>query len=52
MKDAKVKIICVKADEIIDIQKSINQWMTIGLLVKYEIIPNGENFVFNILLRK
>ena len=52
MKDAKVKILCVKADGIASIQKSINQWMTTGLLIKYEIIPNGDEYLFNILLRK
>ena len=35
-----------------DIQKKINQWITTGLLVKYEIHTAGNNVVFNICLKK
>lgn len=51
----RVEIITVLASEqkaITQVQQKINQWMTIGLLKKYEILSCGENIIFNILLKK
>jgi hypothetical protein len=36
-----------------DIQKKINQWITTGLLIKFETQPMGDGAIlFRILLRK
>ncbi|MEY3811661.1 MAG: hypothetical protein RIT11_757 [Pseudomonadota bacterium] len=35
-----------------ELQKKINQWMTTGLMVKYEIHASSDQFLFNILLKK
>ena len=33
-------------------QKKINQWMTTGLLKKYELLSAGNCIVFNICMKK
>jgi hypothetical protein len=44
----KVELEIVKPSDIKDMQKKINQWLTIGLLKKYEIFPVGDGtFLFN-----
>jgi len=55
MKNYKVDIISVAGDnqqELTKVQAKINQWMTNGLLMKYEIIPCGNNVIFNICKKK
>lgn len=54
-KDTKVVIEIVEQsdiDAVKDIQKKINQWITIGKFVKYEIHTTNESIVFNICLNK
>ena len=54
-KDTKVVIEIVEQSDIEavkDIQKKINQWITIGKLVKYEIHTTSQSIVFNICLNK
>lgn len=34
------------------IQAKINQWLTIGLMVKYEMHTTSTHVIFNILLKK
>lgn len=54
-KDTKVVIEIVEQsdiDAVKDIQKKINQWITIGKLVKYEMHTTSESIVFNICLNK
>ena len=51
----RVELITVLASDqkaLTQVQQKINQWMTIGLLKKYEIISAGDNVIFNILLNK
>lgn len=51
----KVQIISIPADsqsEITGMQKKINQWITTGLLRKYEIHTTSTHVVFNICLTK
>lgn len=33
-------------------QAKINQWITIGLMIKYEVHTTSTHVVFNILLKK
>jgi hypothetical protein len=35
-----------------EMQKKLNQWMTTGLLVKYEIHPSNGVYLFNVCLKK
>ena len=54
-KDTKVVIEIVEQsdiEDVKDIQKKINQWITIGKLVKYEIHTTSQSIVFNICLNK
>ena len=54
-KDTKVVIEIVEQSDIEavkDIQKKINQWITIGKLVKYEIHTTSQSIMFNICLNK
>ena len=52
MKDKKVVFELVPGNKLIDIQKKINQWMTIGLLIKYRTSAVGDNILFEIILKK
>ena len=55
MKNIKVIIEAISASDataIADMQKKINQWITIGKLAKYEIHTTAETLVFNIALYK
>ena len=40
------------ANAIKAMQKKINQWMTTGLLKKYELLSAGNCIVFNICMKK
>lgn len=40
------------ATAIKNMQKKINQWMTTGLLVKYELLAAGNCIIFNICMKK
>ena len=35
-----------------DTQTKLNQWITIGKLVKYEVLTAGNFIIFNICLKK
>jgi hypothetical protein len=51
----KVKIFSVKAEDnssLTSVQTKINQWITTGLLKKYEIHTTGTHVIFNICLKK
>jgi hypothetical protein len=51
----KVQIFTVAADDqkgLTAIQQKINQWITVGLLKKYEMHTTASQVVFNILLNK
>jgi len=55
MKNFKVKIISVLASDqeaLAAVQKKINQWITTGLLKKYNMHTAAEYIVFNICLNK
>jgi hypothetical protein len=55
MKNFKIKLVTVKSSDqqgLTKVQAQINQWITVGLLVKYEIHTANEDCVFNICLRK
>ena len=51
----KVKIFSVKAEDnssLTSVQTKINQWITTGLLKKYEMHTTATHIVFNVLLKK
>jgi len=50
--DIKIEIKLVPFDNLIDMQKKLNQWLTTGLLVKFksQVTPNGV--LYEIILRK
>ena len=53
--DYRVDIISVAADnlsELMKVQTKINQWITTGLLKKYDIHTTSTHVVFNILRNK
>lgn len=55
MKNLKVIIESIASSDetaLKGMQKKINQWMTTGLLVKYELHTCGDNVIFNICVRK
>lgn len=55
MKNYRVQLIPVNngdSEGLKEVQKKINQWMTTGLLVKYEIHASHDQFLFNICLKK
>lgn len=54
-KDTKIVMELVEQSDLIAlsaIQKKINQWNTIGKLIKYEIHTTSESILFNICLHK
>lgn len=51
----KVEIVSIEstnADGITAIQKKINQWITTGILAKYEIHTTSTHVIFNICCKK
>jgi len=55
MKNTRVQIFsvpCNEAEAITAVQKKINQWLTTGLLIKYEMHTTATHIVFNVALRK
>lgn len=52
MEKYRVVIEAVAPNAVGSMQKKINQWITTGLLKKYELHTCGDVVVFNILLRK
>jgi len=55
MKNTKVQIFsvpCNEADAITAVQKKINQWLTTGLLIKYEMHTTATHIVFNVAIKK
>lgn len=55
MKTLKVKIIAVLASDekaLTAVQQKLNQWMTTGMLKKYEMQTSAEHVIFNICLHK
>ena len=54
MKDHKVLLELISAEDkaLKGIQQKINQWMTIGLLVKFETQSIGDQILFKIILKK
>jgi hypothetical protein len=55
MKNRKVLIETILASDQVGLtamQKKLNQWMTVGLLVKYEMHTTATHIVFNICVKK
>lgn len=55
MKDLRIDIECILANDSVNltkIQAKINQWITKGELVKYEIHTTNTHIVFNICRKK
>jgi len=55
MKDLRIDIECILATDSVNltkVQAKINQWMTKGELVKYEIHTTNTHVVFNICRKK
>lgn len=53
--ETAVKLIIIEeseVDELAKVQKLLNQWNTIGKLVKYEVHSSGHSFLFNICYLK
>jgi hypothetical protein len=48
----KVLIEACSVEELPAMQKKINQWITTGLLRKYQMYPLGDKVIFNICLKK
>lgn len=45
-------VLAADAKALTGIQAKINQWITVGLLVKYEMHTTSTHVIFNILLKK
>jgi len=55
MIDNRILLECIDisdADALKGMQRKINQWMTQGLLVKFETVATGNLMLFKILLKK
>ena len=55
MENYRVDIMSVSCDDqkaITAIQQKINQWITIGLLIKYEMHTTATHIIFNICRKK
>ena len=55
MENYRVDIMSVSCDDqkaITAIQQKINQWITIGMLIKYEVHTTATHIVFNICRKK
>jgi hypothetical protein len=55
MENYRVDIMSVSCDDqkaITAIQQKINQWITIGMLIKYEMHTTATHIVFNICRKK
>ena len=55
MENYRVDIMSVPCDDqkaITAVQQKINQWITIGLLIKYEMHTTATHIVFNICRKK
>lgn len=55
MKNCKVEIVSVPCEDnkaLTQMQAKINQWITTGLLAKYELHTTATHVVFNICLYK
>jgi hypothetical protein len=51
----RVDIFCIHsadAEQITKMQTRLNQWLTAGTLIKYEIHTAGEYLVFNVCRKK
>jgi hypothetical protein len=51
----RVDIFSIKASESVELTKmqaKLNQWITIGILIKYEIHTTSEYVVFNVCRKK
>lgn len=51
----KIKIFSVKAEDnssLTAVQTKINQWITTGLLKKYEMHTTATHVIFNVCLKK
>lgn len=51
----KVQIVSVLASDnksLTEMQKKINQWITVGLIKKYELHTTATHVIFNICLKK
>jgi hypothetical protein len=54
-KETKIVMELIEQSDIVAlsaIQKKINQWITIGKLVKYDVHTTNESIMFNICLHK
>lgn len=53
MTDCKVLLEVVSQKDVINIQKKLNQWITTGLLLKFDITPLADgNILFRICMKK
>ena len=53
--ETAIKLILVEQSDdehMTQVQKLLNQWNTIGKLIKYEIHASGQSFLFNICYLK
>lgn len=51
-KTVLIQVPCGNAKELTDVQQKINQWTTIGLLVKFETFASSTHWLFQVLLKK
>lgn len=54
-KETKIVMELIEQSDIVAlsaIQKKINQWITIGKLVKYDVHTTSQSIMFNICLHK
>ena len=47
-----ISVPCDSQEEIIAVQRKLNQWSTTGLLKKYDIHTTSTHIVFNICIKK
>ena len=55
MTNFKIRVFSVLADDetsITGVQAKINQWITTGLLKKYDVHTTATHVIFNVLLNK
>ena len=48
----RVDLELVSSEDLMKMQTKINQWLTIGLMIKYEMHTTSTHVIFNILLKK
>jgi hypothetical protein len=47
-----IEVACGDSKELTQAQTKLNQWSTIGLLIKYDMVASATHYLFRVLLKK